>query len=283
MLKSIAGGTTVDCIRVLKDYGEPVRITYRGVVVGGSSQPLIVAGPCSIESREVAMEAAHLVKTVLVDEYGFRNVVLRGGVWKPRTSPYSFQGAGEKALLWLREAGDEVGLPVATEVMDPRLVKLAAEYADFLWVGARNMQNTPLLRELAKVDNPVMLKRHFGSTISEWLCAAEYLLAEGKENVILVERGTRGLNEYARFSLDITVVPIVKEISRLPLLVDVSHPAGNRRLVPALARAALAAGADGLMVEVHPWPEKALSDRDQQLTPDAFRAMIAELRRMRLI
>jgi len=272
-----------ECKRVLRENGPPISFTIGGKVAVGGEKPVVIAGPCAVESREAILEVAEAIKSVLVDELGFNNVVLRGGVWKPRTSPYSFQGHGEKALVWLREAGDAVGLPVATEVMDPRDVKVASEYADLLWVGARNMQNTPLLRELAKIENPVLLKRHFGATITEWLCAAEYLLAEGKENVGLVERGTRGINEYARFTLDITVVPIVKELSRLPIIVDVSHPAGKRNLVPPLAKAALAAGAHGIMVEVHPNPRQALSDKDQQLDPQSFRSLVRELRRMNLL
>ncbi len=271
-----------DCRRVLRESGE--EISFRvGRVVFGSEKPVIIAGPCSVESREMIVEAALAIKRILVERLGFENVVLRGGVWKPRTSPYSFQGHGVKALEWLREAGDKAGLPVATEVMDPRYVGVAAEYADILWVGARNMQNTPLLRELARASKPVLLKRHFGATIGEWLCSAEYLLAGGLEEVALVERGTRGLNEYARFSLDITVVPIVKRLSRLPVLVDVSHPAGRRDIVPDLAAAALAAGADGLMVEVHPDPGRALSDSKQQLTISMFEEMAGRLRSLGLI
>ena len=272
----------MDCRKALRESGDPVRFRVGGALVGGE-EPVIIAGPCSIESPEMIHEIAGMIKKVLVDELGLRNVILRGGAWKPRTSPYSFQGHGAKALEWLREAGDEAGLPVMTEVMDPRDAELAASYVDALWVGARNMQNTPLLRELARIGKPVFLKRHFGATINEWLCAAEYLLAGGLEEVALIERGTRCINEYARFSLDITVVPIVKTISRLPILVDVSHPAGRRDLVPWLARAALAAGAHGLMIEVHPRPDEALSDARQQLDPGAFSETMRELRRMKLL
>lgn len=273
----------MDCKLVLRGGGEPVRFEVgRGVAIGGDS-PVVIAGPCSVEDPEMIVETALHVKRVLVDKLGLRNVVIRGGAWKPRTSPYSFQGHGEKALEWLREAGDRAGLPVATEVMDPRHVGVAAEYVDVIWVGARNMQNTPLLRELAKTDKPVLLKRHFGATINEWLCAAEYLLAGGNERVALVERGTRGFNEYARFTLDITVVPVVHEVSRLPVIVDVSHPAGKRSLVPPLIAAALAAGADGVMLEVHPRPDKALSDAKQQLSFEMFEETFTDLRRRGLI
>ncbi|KSW12418.1 hypothetical protein CF15_06740 [Pyrodictium occultum] len=272
----------MDCRLVLREHGEPVRFHIRGVEVNGD-KPLIIAGPCSVESREMIIETAMAIKRILVDELGFTNVVLRGGAWKPRTSPYSFQGHGARALEWLREAGDKTGLPVATEVLDPRDVGTAAEYVDAIWVGARNMQNTPLLRELAKAGKPVLLKRHFGATINEWLCSAEYLLAGGLEEVALIERGTRGINEYARFTLDITVVPIIREVSRLPIIVDVSHPAGRRSLVPPLAKAALAAGAHGVMIEVHPSPDKALSDAKQQLSFDMFEKLARELRGAGLI
>jgi 3-deoxy-7-phosphoheptulonate synthase len=270
------------CKKVRRESGEDVRVSYRGVTIG-AGRPVVVVGPCSVESREMITEVALAVRRIFVEKLGFSNVILRGGVWKPRTSPYSFQGHGERALEWLREAGDRAKVPVATEVMDPRQVGAAADYVDFLWVGARNMQNTPLLRELAKVEQPVLLKRHFGALIDEWLCAAEYLLAEGKEEVVLVERGTRGLNEYARFTLDVTVIPVVKIISRLPLIVDVSHPAGRRELVPALARAALAAGADGIMVEAHPDPNRALSDSQQQLSLGELEELARNLRGMGLI
>lgn len=268
---------------MLRGEGEMVRISVKGGVVIGGGVPVVVAGPCSVESREMIVETALFLKKTLVEELGFSNVVIRGGVWKPRTSPYSFQGHGARALEWLREAGDKAGLPVTTEVMDPRDVSVAAEYVDVLWIGARNMQNTPLLREVARTGKPVLLKRHFGATINEWLCAAEYLLAEGNEQVALVERGTRGVNEYARFSLDITVVPIVKKLSRLPLLVDVSHPAGRRDIVAPLTAASLAAGADGVMVEVHPSPSSALSDSKQQLSFSEFKSMAVMLKEKGLL
>ena len=272
----------MDCRRVLRESGEPVRF-HVGRAMVGREEPVIIAGPCSIESPEMILETARTIKKVLVDELGLGNVIVRGGAWKPRTSPYSFQGHGAKALEWLREAGDETGLPVMTEVMDPRDVAVAAEYVDAIWVGARNMQNTPLLRELARAGKPVFLKRYFGATINEWLCSAEYLLAGGLEEVALIERGTRCINEYARFSLDITVVPIIRKLSRLPIVVDVSHPAGRRDLVPWLARAALAAGARGLMIEVHPEPEKALSDSKQQLSFSEFAETMRMLRGMKLL
>lgn len=263
--------------------GEPrLVVEHRGVVIGGGA-PVVIAGPCSVESREMISRVALFLAEQVRDELGIRNLVLRGGAWKPRTHPYSFQGHGLKALEWLKQAGEEAGIPVATEVMDPRDVEAAASLADFLWVGARNMQNTPLLRELGRAGKPVLLKRHFGASIGEWLCAAEYILAEGNERVALIERGTRGFNEYARFSLDLTVVPVVKRVSRLPLVVDVSHPAGDRGLVPSLAYGALAAGADGVMIEIHPDPDKALSDAKQQLRLEDFKALARGLREAGLL
>ncbi len=262
--------------------GERRRFRIGWVEVGAS--PVIIAGPCSVEDRDMIRRVADYLAREVVDGLGFKRLVLRGGCWKPRTSPYSFQGHGWRAVEWLREAGERAGLPVATEVMDPRHVARLAGMVDAAWVGARNMQNTPLLLELASsFPKPVLVKRHFGARIEEWLCAAEYLLSRGKEDVALVERGTRGINEYARFTLDATVVPIVKQEARLPVIVDVSHPAGRRSLVPPLARAMLAAGADGLMVEVHPEPSRALSDKDQQLRPEEFRRLVEELMEMKLL
>lgn len=259
-------------------------ISIGGVMVGEQGKPVVIAGPCSVEDREMIRETADYIAREIVDGLGFKRIILRGGCWKPRTSPYSFQGHGWRAVEWLREAGDRAGLPVITEVMDPRHVAGLAGMVDAVWVGARNMQNTPLLLELASgFPGPVLLKRHFGALIEEWLCAAEYLLANGKEDVALIERGTRGINEYARFTLDVTVIPIVKQEARLPLVVDVSHPAGKRSLVPALARAALAAGADGIMVEVHPEPGRALSDKDQQLGLEEFRRLLESLMEMKLL
>ncbi|MCE4603194.1 MAG: 3-deoxy-7-phosphoheptulonate synthase [Desulfurococcales archaeon] len=263
--------------------GEPkLVVESRGVVIGGG-KPVVIAGPCSVEDPEMIRRIASFLAEEIRDELGIRNLILRGGAWKPRTHPYSFQGHGLKALEWLKQAGEEAGIPVATEVMDPRDVEQATLLADFLWVGARNMQNTPLLRELGRSGKPVLLKRHFGAKIGEWICAAEYILAEGNERVALIERGTRGLNEYARFSLDLTVVPVVKRVSRLPLIVDVSHPAGERSLVPPLAYGSLAAGADGIMIEIHPDPDKALSDAKQQLPLEDFKVLASGLKEAGLL
>ena len=262
--------------------GPKLVVEEKGVVIGGG-RPVVIAGPCSVEDQEMIRNVAMFLAEEVRDKLGVGNLILRGGAWKPRTHPYSFQGHGEKALEWLKNAGEEAGIPVATEVLDPRHVELASSMADFLWVGARNMQNTPLLRELGSTRKPVLLKRHFGSTINEWLCAAEYILAGGNERVALIERGTRGFNEYSRFTLDLTVVPVVKSVSRLPLIVDVSHPAGKRELVPPLAYGSLAAGADGIMIEIHPDPSKALSDARQQLRLEDFRILVSGLREAGLL
>ncbi len=237
---------------------------------------VIVAGPCSVESREQIMETAIAVK-----EAGAH--VLRGGAFKPRTSPYSFQGLGEKGLMLLREVGDTLGIPVVTEVLDPRMVRLVAEYADILQIGARNMQNFPLLKEVGRINKPVILKRGFGATIEELLYAAEYIMLEGNEDVILCERGIRTFEKYTRFTLDIAAIPVLKELTHLPVIVDPSHAAGKRTLVSSLAKAALVAGADGIMVEVHPNPEKALSDGAQSLTLEMFKGLMRDLRCLKLI
>ncbi|MEB3859993.1 MAG: 3-deoxy-7-phosphoheptulonate synthase [Desulfurococcales archaeon] len=258
-----------------KSYRERTVVEVGGVRVG-SGRPVVIAGPCSVESEKQIMEVA-----VAVRESGAH--MLRGGAFKPRTSPYSFHGLGVEGLKLLRKAGDATGLPVVTEVMDPRQVEVVARYADAVQIGARNMQNFPLLREVGKAGIPVFLKRGFGNTIEEWLYAAEYIMAEGNESVVLVERGIRSFETSTRFTLDIAAVPVVKEISHLPVIVDPSHPAGKRSLVPPLAKAALAAGADGIMVEVHPDPERALSDSAQQLSLEEFRRLMGELRWMRLL
>ncbi len=253
----------------------PTVLRVSDVRIGGGFKA-VIAGPCSVESWEQILAAAEAVKRA-------GGHILRGGAFKPRTSPYSFQGLGVEGLKLLRKAGDEVGLPVATEVLDPRHVSLVAEYADLLWVGARSMQNFPLLRELGRIDKPVLIKRGFGNTVEEWLAAAEYVMAEGNEQVGLIERGIRTFEGSTRFTLDVAAVPVVRELSHLPVIVDPSHPAGRRSLVPALAKAGLAAGADGIMVEVHPQPDKALSDKAQQLTPSQFESLMGELRWHRLL
>lgn len=260
---------------VTKDYREKTIVRVGGASIG-SGRATIVAGPCSVESHRQITSIARAVKEMGAD-------ILRGGAFKPRTSPYSFQGLGVEGLKLLRRAGDEAGLPVVTEVLDPRMVPLVAEYADALQIGARNMQNFPLLREVGRSGKPVFLKRGFGARIEELLSAAEYIMVEGNDQVVLVERGIRSFETSTRFTLDIAAVPVLKELTHLPVIVDPSHAAGRRELVIPLAKASLAAGADGIMVEVHVNPDKALSDSRQQLTLDMFKQLMGELKWMRLL
>jgi 3-deoxy-7-phosphoheptulonate synthase len=240
------------------------------LTVGGRTIQ-VMAGPCAVEDREQLIETAHLVK-----EAGA--TILRGGAFKPRTSPYAFQGLEAKGLEYLAEAREATGLLIVTEVMDAHTLPLVARYADILQIGARNMQNFFLLREVAQIDKPVVLKRGPSATIEEWLLSAEYIVSGGNPRVILCERGIRTFETYTRNTLDLTAVPVVKHLSHLPVIVDPSHGIGKWRYVPPMARAALAAGADGLLVEVHPRPAAALCDGPQSLTPDNFRALMAELK-----
>ena len=242
----------------------------KGVKIGGK-KIVVMAGPCAIENPETLTDIARLVK-----EAGA--TVLRGGAFKPRTSPYSFQGLGEEGLKYLKKAGDDLGLVTITEVMDPRDVGLVANYADILQIGARNMQNFNLLKEVGLTKKPVLLKRGLSSTIKELLMSAEYIMAGGNFNVILCERGIRTFEDATRNTLDISAVPVVKSLSHLPIIVDPSHAAGKWGLVPALSKAAVAAGADGLIIEVHTHPEDAKSDGAQSLIPDNFRNLIKECR-----
>jgi 3-deoxy-7-phosphoheptulonate synthase len=241
----------------------------KGVVVGGE-KVIVIAGPCSVESENQIMEVAQKVK-----EAGAH--ALRGGAFKPRTAPYSFQGLGKKGLEMLAEAGRKTGLPIVTEVMSPEDVKTVAEYADVLQVGARNVQNFPLLKKLGKTDKPVLLKRGLMTTIEEFLLAAEYILAEGNPNVILCERGIRTFETATRNTLDISAIPVLKKKTHLPVIVDPSHATGYWEYVPPMCYAAIAAGADGLIVEVHPNPEEALSDGTQSLKPEKFKEMMENL------
>ncbi len=238
-------------------------------VIGDGSLTMM-AGPCSIESRDQLYETADAVAAAGA-------TVLRGGAFKPRTSPYSFQGLGVEALRYLAEARDRTGLPVITEVMEPSQVDIVAEYADILQIGTRNMQNYSLLTAVGRVARPVMLKRGYGATIEEWLMAAEYIVSSGNPNVILCERGIRTFETYTRNTLDLAAVPVVHHLSHLPVIVDPSHATGKRWLVAPLAVGGVAVGADGVMVEVHPDPDSALSDAEQQLTLDQFRAMMTEV------
>jgi 3-deoxy-7-phosphoheptulonate synthase len=239
-------------------------------VIGDGSLTMM-AGPCSVESREQLFETADAVKTAGA-------TILRGGAFKPRTSPYSFQGLGVEALRYLADARERTGLPVITEVMEPNQVDIVQEYADILQIGTRNMQNYSLLTAVGRVQRPVMLKRGYGATIEEWLMAAEYIVSSGNPNVILCERGIRTFETYTRNTLDISAVPLLHHLTHLPVIVDPSHATGKRWLVKPLALAGIAAGADGIMVEVHPHPEEALSDAEQQLTFDEFRSLMEAVR-----
>lgn len=244
--------------------------TVDGVSIGGETIALM-AGPCSVESREQLTVTARAVK-----EAGAN--FLRGGAFKPRTSPYSFQGLEEEGLKLLKEAKEETGLPIVTEVMNPREVELVARYADILQVGARNVQNFSLLKELGKVHKPVLLKRGMMTTIKEFLMSAEYILSEGNQEVILCERGIRTFETATRNTLDIAAVPVLKKETHLPIIIDPSHATGHWDLVEPMARAAIAAGADGLMIEVHPDPINAFSDGPQSLKPLKFTRLVEGLR-----
>ena len=249
---------------------EDTVVDIAGVPVGGA-EVIAMAGPCSVENPEQVGEVA---KTVAAS--GAR--ILRGGAFKPRSSPYSFQGHGEEALKWMRAAADANGIAVVSEVMDPRQIEMMMGYVDCLQVGARNVQNFDLLKELGQVRRPVLLKRGLSSTIEEWLLSAEYILAGGNSQVILCERGIRTFENYTRNTLDISAIPVVKKRSHLPIVVDPSHGTGRREKVIPMARAAVAAGADGLLIEVHNDPEKALSDGPQSLFPEQFDQLMGELR-----
>ena len=244
------------------------------IKIGGQSNGLaMMAGPCAVETREQIMESARLVKAAGAN-------ILRGGAYKPRTSPYSFQGHGEEALKWMAEARDETGLAVVTEVMAPEQVPLVSSYADILQVGARNMQNYPLLNAVGLSKRPVLLKRGMMSTMEELLMATEYILSNGNYNVMLCERGIRTFETYTRNTLDINAVPVLKALSHLPVIVDPSHATGKWEYVTAVSRAAVAAGADGLIIEVHPNPTEALSDGAQSLTPDNYTRLVTQVRRV---
>ncbi|NJK34900.1 MAG: 3-deoxy-7-phosphoheptulonate synthase [Oscillatoriales cyanobacterium SM2_2_1] len=257
-------------------HGQPSEIrvpTPNGTVSFGQDRPLVViAGPCSVESEAMIVETAEKVKAA-----GAK--FLRGGAYKPRTSPYSFQGHGESALSLLAAARQSSGLGVITEVMDTPDIEKVAEVADVLQVGARNMQNFSLLKQIGKQPKPVLLKRGMAATIDDWLMAAEYILAAGNPNVILCERGIRTFDrEYTRNTLDLSAIPVLKKLTHLPVVVDPSHGTGWAEFVPSMTLAAIAAGVDGLMIEVHPNPKKALSDGPQSLTPGQFDTLMAEIR-----
>lgn len=249
-------------------------IQVGSVAIGGPDKLVVMAGPCCVESREQLLTTAEAVKAAGA-------VILRGGAFKPRTSPYSFQGLGEEGLKLLAEAREMFDMPVITEVMDTEDVDLCATYADILQIGARNMQNFALLRKVGRSNRPVMLKRGLAATVEEFLMSAEYIMSEGNSQIILCERGIRTVDTvHTRNTLDISVVPVIKRLSHLPIIVDPSHATGHAYLVPPMAKAGLVAGADGLMMEVHPHPEEALSDGPQALLPEGFAKLMAELKAM---
>ncbi|HHW40212.1 MAG TPA: 3-deoxy-7-phosphoheptulonate synthase [Syntrophomonadaceae bacterium] len=249
--------------------GENTLVKVKDVVIGGR-ELVVIAGPCAVESREQLLNTARSVRRA-----GAR--MLRGGAFKPRTSPYSFQGLQVEGLKLLAEASAETGLATVTEVVDEASLELAMEYVDMVQVGARNMQNFSLLRMVGRSAKPVLLKRGLSATVEEWLMAAEYIVSEGNENVVLCERGIRTFENATRNTLDLSAVPLVKELSHLPVIVDPSHATGNRRLVAPVSRAAVAVGADGLIIEVHPDPARALSDGPQSLTPEEFDSLTKQL------
>jgi 3-deoxy-7-phosphoheptulonate synthase len=266
-----------EAIRVSKPYklvGRDLKhddtiIQVGGVQIGGPG-PAIIAGPCAVESYDQTMEIAELVASTGV-------TLFRGGAFKPRTSPYAFQGLGEEGLKILAAARERFGLRIVTEVLDTETADLVEDYADIVQIGARNMQNFSLLRRVGQANKPVMLKRGMSATLDELLLAAEYIMAEGNYNVILCERGVRTFADHTRNTLDLSIVPAVQARSHLPIIVDPSHGTGKRHKVIPLARAAIAAGADGIMVEVHNHPEQALSDGPQALLPDMFRQLVADV------
>jgi 3-deoxy-7-phosphoheptulonate synthase len=271
-----------ECHRIVSSYKLASRnfrpggtvVTIRDVEIGGPAV-VLMAGPCSVESREQIFRSAEQVA-----EAGAR--IIRGGAFKPRSSPYSFQGLGEEGLKLLREAADRNGLLAVSEVMDQTQIPLVAAYADILQVGARNMQNYTLLKELGGIRKPVLLKRGISATLEELLLSAEYILAGGNYDVILCERGIRTFETYTRNTMDISAIPVIKKLSHLPMIADPSHGTGRRDKVLPMARAAVAAGADGLMIEVHPDPDRALSDGAQSLRPEQFEELMHQLQAIAL-
>ena len=254
--------------REFKDFDTTIKV--KDIIIGGK-EVIVMAGPCVVENEQQIFETAHQVKAL-----GAK--ILRGGAFKPRTSPYSFQGLGEEGLKLLAQAGKETGLAVVTEVMSVNQIDLIAKYTDIFQVGARNMQNFVLLTELGKIKKPILLKRGLSATIEELLLSAEYILSEGNYEVILCERGIRTFENYTRNTLDLSAIPAIKILSHLPIIVDPSHGTGRWRLVSPMAKAAIAAGADGLLIEVHPDPKSSLSDGAQSLKLDTFAQLMKELR-----
>ncbi|CAN5618545.1 3-deoxy-7-phosphoheptulonate synthase [soil metagenome] len=277
-LSAIAGVESVHQIMkpfklASREFHKADSVVYVGKVRIGGGSLAMIAGPCAVESEEVMDTVAKYVKA------GGANI-LRGGAFKPRTSPYAFQGKGEDGLKLLRDIGQKYDMPVVTEVMDPRQVELVCGYADMLQVGARNMQNFDLLKEIGKTKTPVLLKRGMSATVKDLLMSAEYVLSEGNQGVVLCERGVRSFEDSTRNMLDLSAVPNVKGQSHLPIIVDPSHATGRPDLIPSMCRASVAAGADGVHVEVHNCPEKALSDGPQALLPHQFLDLMGDLRRL---
>ncbi|MBF8984636.1 3-deoxy-7-phosphoheptulonate synthase [Lutibacter sp. B2] len=252
--------------------GKQIIVEVGDLKIGGDHPPVFIAGPCSVESREQIMATAKALKSIGV-------TILRGGVFKPRTSPYDFQGLEIEGLKYLREAGDSIGVPIVTELMDEKNLDIMLEYTDIIQVGSRNMYNYPLLKTLGSVDKPILLKRGMSATIKEWILAAEYLAAYGNTNIILCERGIRSFDNYTRNMLDLAAVPIMQKETGLPIIVDPSHGTGVKSLITPMSKASLACGADGLMVEVHPNPEEALSDGPQSFTFDEYKEFFNECKR----
>jgi 3-deoxy-7-phosphoheptulonate synthase len=255
---------------VSREFRQENTVVTAGSAIFGGDSVAVIAGPCAIESYEQLYETAVNVKQAGA-------CMLRGGAYKPRTSPYSFQGMEQEGLEILKAVSAEVGLPVISEVTDPRHVELMSDYVDMLQIGTRNMQNFALLKEVAKSTKPILLKRGISATMEEWLMAAEYIMAGGNENIVLCERGIRTFETYTRNTLDLNAIPMIKYLSHLPVVVDPSHGTGNWRLVTPMSKASLGAGADGLIIEVHPCPEEAVSDGQQSLTPSKFNQLMEEL------
>jgi 3-deoxy-7-phosphoheptulonate synthase len=273
-----AMGDVENVMRIIKPYklasrefkADNTTINVKGATIGGK-KIAVMAGPCSVENKMMIIRVAEEVRKAGA-------TFIRGGAFKPRTSPYAFQGLGEEGLQYLAEAREKTGLPVVTELMDPRDLDAMVRYADVIQIGARNMQNFRLLLEVGSVKKPVLLKRGLSSTIKEWLMSAEYIMSKGNHEVILCERGIRTFETATRNTLDLSAVPVLKQLTHLPVVVDPSHGVGKRDLVAPMAKAAVAAGADGLMIEVHTNPEEAMSDGEQSLRPEEFSALMAELR-----
>lgn len=257
--------------REFKEENTVVKVNDR-VEIGGK-KIVVIAGPCAVESREQIFTIAELVKKSGAD-------LIRGGAFKPRTSPYTFQGLGIEGLKYLKEVKEKLGIGIVTEVMNIEQIPVVAEYADVLQIGARNVQNFDLLKEVGKINKPVLLKRGMATTIKEWLMSAEYIMSQGNYNVILCERGIRTFEDSTRFTLDLNAIPVVKSLSHLPVIVDPSHGIGIRNFVPIMAKAAVVAGADGLIIEVHHKPEEALSDGPQSIYPEQFDQLMQDLRKL---